>query len=117
MQQGKIFSKIFFSKFAFYGLDTYEAGTETVTCQKSEPELFKSRNRNRKTLVTVPQHWFKRHQWVGFSRTCVLVSCDIERGGGGPAQGQQGGEQGGRQVHLAPSSNISLFATNIRPPI
>ncbi len=38
------FSKKFFEKFAFYGLDSYGARTETVTCQKSEPELFISRN-------------------------------------------------------------------------
>jgi hypothetical protein len=34
MQKGKIFNKNIFTKLAFYGLDTYGAGTETATCQK-----------------------------------------------------------------------------------
>ncbi len=32
------FFQICFEKLAFYGLDSYRAGTGTVTCQKSEPE-------------------------------------------------------------------------------
>ncbi len=34
MQKGKKNSKIFFEKFAFYGLDMELAGTGTVTFQK-----------------------------------------------------------------------------------
>ncbi len=55
-KKGKIFSKIIFKNYAFYGLDMEP---------EPEPKLFKSRNRNRNLskvgtgtgTVTVQQHW------------------------------------------------------------
>jgi hypothetical protein len=106
MQKGKIFSKNIFFKICFL-------------CSR----YLRSRNRDRNLSkvgtgtvknsygsTTLVQKAPPGLAMVGL----VLVSCDIERGGGGSAQGQQGGEQGGRQVHLAPSNNIPLFATIIR---